>query len=240
MSSEKFDFKQFSVRHSRCAMKVGTDGVLLGAWAQPLFSPDGRGGVNILDIGTGSGLIALMLAQRFPEAIVDAIDVDPSACGQADENVLLSPYSNRINVFEVAFQNYHSDSSYDLIVSNPPYFVDSLKNPDKRRCIARHADALPFKDLFQGAARLLKDNGTFSVILPVDILEQVFAEASISGFFVNCRVDIKTTHRHAAKRSLLAFCKHPADEVFFSVECLQKTDGSRSEWYVNLCDNFYL
>jgi tRNA1Val (adenine37-N6)-methyltransferase len=136
-----FKFKQFEIHQDRCAMKVGTDGVLLGAWAP--------GGKRILDVGSGTGLISLMMAQRFPEAQVRGIDMDGEACEEAAENVAASPFADRVEIECCRLQDYHSEESFDAIVSNPPFFLNSLKNPDSKRTMARHTDSLPFRDLFR-------------------------------------------------------------------------------------------
>ena len=137
MANDYFNFRQFTVRQERCAMKVGTDGTLLGAWA--------HGGSSILDIGVGTGLIALMMAQRFPESHIGGIDIDHEAVEQALENVKASPFRN-IDVVEADAKSY-GGSSFDAIVCNPPYFADSLQSPDMQRTIARHTVSLSFRDL---------------------------------------------------------------------------------------------
>ena len=144
MSNPFFQFKQFTIRHDKCAMKVGTDGVLLGAWAGTESCS------RILDVGTGTGLIALMLAQRS-KAVVDAIDIDADACLQAQENAESSLFAGRINVFHSDLADFAQASThlYGLIVSNPPYFVDSLKCPNLQRNTARHTDTLTLEDLLQ-------------------------------------------------------------------------------------------
>ena len=137
-----FQFRQFFVGQQHCAMKVGTDGVLLGAWA--------TGGHHILDIGTGTGVVALMMAQRFPSADIDAIEVDHDAAEQATDNVRQSPFASRVTVTHTALQNFHPSAPYDSIVCNPPYFLNSLKAPETSRSLARHAgdDSLTFRDIF--------------------------------------------------------------------------------------------
>ena len=144
MANPYFKFKQFTIWHDKCAMKVGTDGALLGAWAAP------KEARNILDIGTGTGLVALMLAQRC-QAFIDAIDIDADACLQAEENVARSPFADRIRVHCCALNDFHpsAPSHYDLIVSNPPYFHQALKCPDPKRNRARHTDTLSLEELFQ-------------------------------------------------------------------------------------------
>ena len=227
-----FDFKQFRIEQDRCAMKVGTDGVLLGAWA--------GGGRRILDIGTGTGLIALMMAQRFPDAALTAIDIDGEACLQARQNVLASLFADRVEVVHSSLQDFHAENRFDSIVSNPPFFEHSLKNPDARKSVARHVDTLPFSDLFDGVSRLLGDDGVFSVIVPKDNLERFCPNAYLSGFYFHRKIKVKTTVRKPAKRCLLAFGKH-APEVLENDEiCLQNDDGNRSAWYQNLTQDFYL
>lgn len=170
-----FQFKEFGIRQEQCGMKVGTDGVLLGAWAW--------GGRRILDIGTGTGLIALMMAQRFGTAQVDAIDVDEDACRQASENIAASPFADRVSVACARLQDYNvGDALYDAIVSNPPFFLETLKSPDPQRAMARHADSLPFADLFAGVARLLSETGVFSVVVPVEAAESLMFEAVLKRF----------------------------------------------------------
>jgi len=160
MSNQFFQFKQFTVFHDRCAMKVGTDGVLLGAWAS--VNKPGR----ILDVGTGSGLIALMLAQRS-NALIDALEIDPESAAQAMENVKRSPWYNRISVVNDSFQNlYHTGLKYDMIISNPPYFSRSLEAPEPKRKMARHNSSLDAETLAQGVSRLLTPEGAFHIIIP--------------------------------------------------------------------------
>ena len=161
MGSDSFRFRQFELRQDRCAMKVGTDGTLLGAWALMPGEASGR----VLDIGTGTGLIALMMAQRYPEAEVTAIDIDAGAVSQARENVAASPFARRVTVMEMALQQMgetspvadQPSSRYDAIVCNPPFFVNSLVCPDARRTAARHASSLPLTDLAAAASVLLSD-----------------------------------------------------------------------------------
>ncbi|WP_039858668.1 tRNA1(Val) (adenine(37)-N6)-methyltransferase, partial [Segatella buccae] len=207
--TDGFRFRQFSVRHDRCAMKVGTDGVLLGAWA-----PGGR---SILDIGTGTGLIALMMAQRFPEAHVTGIDIDGDAALQARENAADSPFAPRIEVAHSSLAGFVAAASpplsFDSIVCNPPFFLHSLKNPDARRSVARHADSLPFADLFRGVAALLAPSGVFSAIVPAEVFEAFTAEASIAGLFVSRLTRVRTTPRKPPKRSLVAFSRLRPDTL---------------------------
>lgn len=155
-----FRFKQFAVRQDRCPMKVGTDGVLLGAWAE--VRPGDR---RMLDVGTGTGLIALMLAQRSA-AWITAVDIDVECATQAAENFAASPWADRLDAVSVAVQRYDPVEKFDLIVSNPPYYVDSLLSPDEGRNTARHAAGLPFGELAAAVVRLLSPGGRFALVLP--------------------------------------------------------------------------
>jgi tRNA1Val (adenine37-N6)-methyltransferase len=164
MPKDSFQFKQFTIRQHLCAMKVGTDGVLLGAWAKA------EDAVHILDIGTGTGLIALMMAQRNPGAIIHAIDIDESACLQAEANASSSPFAERIVVFHAPLSRYASSTAmkYDLLISNPPYFVQSLKGPNLKRNVARHTDSLSLDELIETGKGLLTPTGRLALILPSD------------------------------------------------------------------------
>ena len=227
-----FRFKQFEIEQDRCAMKVGTDGVLLGAWAQ--------GGCRILDIGSGTGLISLMMAQRFPEAEVVGIDMDVDACGQARENVMASPFRDRVEIVCCRLQDFGAIGVFDAIVSNPPFFVDSLKNPDSKRTMARHTDSLPFRDLFAGVKRLLSDDGIFSAIVPVEVVEQFVAESCILGFYLIRKCGVKTVERKQPKRFMLSFAKHRISPYEEHVETMMDSQGNRSEWYRKITEEFYL
>ena len=185
MSNPFFQFKQFTIRHDKCAMKVGTDGVLLGAWA-------GTESCNrILDIGTGTGLIALMLAQRS-KAAIDAIDIEADACLQAQENAESSLFAGRINVFHSDLVDFAQASThlYDLIVSNPPYFVDSLKCPNLQRNTARHTDTLTLEDLLQYSRKLLAPQGRIALILPYDQKDRLTDCIQTQNLFLSKEVSV--------------------------------------------------
>lgn len=218
-----FKFKHFTVRQELCAMKVGTDGVLLGAWA--------RGGGSVLDVGTGTGLIALMMAQRFPQAWITAIDIDEGAVRQAVENVENAGCEERIDVRQERVQDH--EGQYDAIVSNPPFFADSLQAPDAQRNMARHAATLTYAELMQAARRLLKDGGELSVVVPFDYRQRMEDEAIFAGFFTSRVTAVKTVEGKPARRFLLAFRKHPCERVFE-----QMTIGD--EAYRQLTQEFYL
>lgn len=198
MANPYFQFKKFTVWHDRCAMKVGTDGVLLGAWADP------SGAARILDVGTGTGLIALMLAQRS-EAWIDAIDIDRTACGQAEENIRNSPFAGRIGVTSLSLEAYRQTlpAPYNLIVSNPPYFTDSLKCPDTKRTLARHTDTLPLPDLLRDSRALLTPQGRLALILPYNQREYLLACCREASFFVSRETAVLPTPGACPKRLLI-------------------------------------
>lgn len=235
MPNNYFQFKQFTIRQEHTAMKVGTDGVLLGAWAH------GEQARRILDIGTGTGLIALMLAQRFA-AQIDALDIDPTACKEAQQNVEASPWSERITIINRAVQEYAATCSnpYDLIVSNPPFFQQSLKAATAERTKARHTDNLPVEELFASVVKLLAPKGAFEVIIPAESLAQYKQLAAQHKLYNNQLLWVKPTPDKAPKRVLcsFSFTQSSLQEVALVIE-----SGGRhvySEEYLKLTRNFYL
>lgn len=230
--SETFKFKKFTISQDRCAMKVGTDGVLLGAWA--------RGGKRVLDVGSGTGLVSLMMAQRFPLSKVEGVEIDHDAAVQSRENVMASPFNENVEIYESALQDFAPSDRYESIVSNPPFFVNSLASPDKARHIARHADTLPFGDLFAFVAEWLADDGEFSAIIPSDYMESFSSEAYLHGLILTRQYGIKTVERKLVKRYLLAFGKHRKSDYENMTVVLSKEGNKRSEWYENLTKDFYI
>ncbi len=222
-------------------MKVGTDGVLLGAWAgQTVFRQDALPH-SILDIGTGSGLVALMLAQQFPQSTVRAIDIEASAVLQAQENFARSPWAERLAAEEAAVQDYTAAEAFDLVVSNPPYFQNSLKNPDKGRELARHTDSLSYADLVAHTARLLSPTGVAAYILPAEAEDTILRLAAEAGLYPVRLTRVHSKEGKHAKRLLVAFRFLPAPmpvppEVFF----IEGANSPRSEAYAELTREFYL
>ena len=232
MSTDFFAFKQFTVYHDRCAMKVGTDAVLLGAWA------DVSQAQRVLDIGTGTGIIALMLAQRS-EAEITAVDLDESAFIQAKENVHQSPWDERIEVIHQDIRHFFVDKPFDCIISNPPYFVDNLKSPDRQRSLARHTDTLSYRDLLRSVDRLLSDNGKFSVILPSDALD-IFWSTAMEFRLYPCRqMQILTKPLSPVKRIMLELRREPVEYMMERL-VLKDESGTFSEAYRELTREFYL
>ncbi len=208
-------------------MKVGTDGVLLGAWA-PL-------GSRILDVGTGSGLIARMLMQRCPEAEVEGIDIDEATVAQAKEN--------GVRAFQARLQDWKSDigDCYDLIISNPPYFQNSLKNPDRGRELARHTDSLGYEELIAHSARLLKEEGQLALILPAEAEEEIRNLAARYSLFPTHITRVYSKETKPARRVILAFSRK--NSIVGLIEdslVLEDEKGGRSAAYSKLCEEFYL
>ena len=235
MANGYFQFKQFTIRQQHCAMKVGTDGTLLGAWAQA-----SAGSCRVLDIGTGTGLIALMMAQRYPEARAIAIDIDEKAVFQAQENVSASPFADRIKVIEADVQTFEDSEKFDSIVCNPPFFEDSLVCPDPQRTEARHTVSLGYRQLMAAAFRLLKDNGRFSVIIPADCRSRLESEAHLRGFFISRLCSVQTTPKKSPKRYMIEFAKHPVNEIDITNGILEQSPQVRSVWYRELTQEFYI
>lgn len=209
-------------------MKVGTDGVLLGAWA------DVEGDRRILDLGTGSGLIALMLAQRNAEAEIVALDIDEDATIQAQHNFSLSPWRKRLGVVNSNITDYNSERKFTHIVSNPPYFVDSLHSPNAARTAARHSSSLPFSDIVLAAERLLEWGGRLSVILPSDVAA-LFRREAFERLWLSRQLDIVTKPGDEPRRTMMEFvlCSEPR-----MPRCDTMLMGS--EEAIRLTQDFYL
>ena len=209
-------------------MKVGTDGVLLGALA---WGCNGR----ILDIGTGTGLCALMMAQRYPEAAVTGIDIDKEACLQAKDNTSVS---KSITIVNTSLQDYLPEERYDAILSNPPFFEETLGCPDKNRDIARHTSSLPYSLLLSRCKQLLAEDGTLTLIIPFSAIQRMEEECAFHNLFIVKRILIKTTEKKSPKRTLLYLRQHPAPPM--TSERVLMENGQRSQWYAEITKDFYL
>lgn len=236
MANPYFRFKKFTVYHDKCAMKVGTDAVLLGAWADTSFCR------NILDIGTGTGIIALMLAQRS-QATVEAIDIDKEACVQATENAAASPYTERIKVIHASCADFAASNQqkrYDLIVSNPPYFINSLKCPDNKRTVARHTDTLLLSDLIREAQTLLSPSGRIALVLPYEQLEEVKALASANHLYICRQTDVIPTPGAAPKRLLVELSTTEENIKNRDTLTIEEARHQYTPEYIALTKEFYL
>lgn len=231
---KQFHFKQFSVRHDRSGMKVGTDGVLLGAWVHV------QNAKSILDIGTGTGVIALMLAQRTePNITIDAIEIDGDAIEDASENFSSSPWKNRLTLHHKRIQEFNTSEKFDLIVSNPPYFIDSFKPPDDQRVIARHTESLSFPELLKVTEKLLSDKGKLNVVLPYTEGLQFIDMVEKNGFYCSRKWSFRTRKEKAIERFLLEFSRIKTDLDENEI-LLYNSNENWSEKYQKLTRDFYL
>lgn len=235
-----FTFKKFSVNQDRCAMKIGTDGVLLGAWTPLINNP-----YNVLDIGAGTGILSLMLAQRSSTEQIDAIEIDEDAYEQCVENFEASPWGDKLFCFHAGLDEFvdefvdEPEDEYDLIISNPPFYTDDYKSDNSSRDLARFEDALPFEELIEAAALLLSDNGIFSVIIPYKEENRFVTMCKKLDLFPLKITRVKGTPTSEIKRSLLAFCRMEqaplVDELIIEISRHNYTSE-----YIELTKDFYL
>lgn len=232
MSSRLFHLKQFSIDQTHAGMKVGTDSDLLGTMA--------HGGSRILDIGTGTGILTLMMAQRFPDARLTAIEIDENAIIDATVNFSNSPWNDRITLHHIALQDYTPQHKFDAIVCNPPYFDKSLECPDIQRLRARHTSSLPFNTLVDKSYRMLDDGGLFSVCLPPEVLDDFCQLCYKQGFCLIENNIILSLPDNPPKRYILVFQKkgdesssgsRSSSNVKTNTYCMRNADHSYSEWY---------
>ncbi len=236
-SKDFFEYKQFTIDQRHAGMKVGTDSDLLGTLA--------AGGLRILDIGTGTGIISLMMAQRFPTAQITAVEIDDNAVTDAKSNFASSKFGERITLVHKSFQDYikdiiksDEDSLFDCIVCNPPYFEKSTESKDRSRTRARHTSSLPFSVLIEGAFSLLKPGGVFSVCIPPEVLSDFTSQCIIEGFWPQYIYKVKSIPEKEPKRYVLVHNKNRVEKQEFTF-CMRNSDRSRSEWYKGLMKDFH-
>lgn len=236
MSNQPFKFKQFTINQDKCAMKVGTDGVLLGAWASTQHQP-----FSILDIGAGSGLVALMLAQRCNAEVVDALEIDDPAYEQCVSNFENSPWGDRLFCYHASLQEFVTeiDDEYDLIVSNPPFYSEDYKTENEQRDLARFTDAMPFEHLAYSGSKLLSEHGKFVVIIPFKETENFTSLATKYGLHLNEVLEIKGNPNSKIKRSLLEF-SFKENTIKKSSLTIEEGRHEYTEEYKKLTQDFYL
>lgn len=234
MANTYFKFKQFIIHQDQTGMKVGTDGVLLGAWANV------NNAINILDIGTGTGLIAIMCAQRNSKAKIDAIDIDEDAYLQAKYNINESKWNNRISIHNISLQNYNTEIKYDCIISNPPFFNNSTKNITKKKTLARHTDSLNFIDIIDFSIKHLTPNGRLCIILPPIEADIFIKEAVTRRLFLNKKIEIKPNKCKNTKRIMfeLSYFENILINDFLTIETNVRHEYT--DEYQELTKDFYL
>lgn len=240
MGGNTFRFKRFTVGQDGCPMKVGTDGVLLGAWCR-VRQTDKR----LLDIGTGTGVITLMLAQRteIVSSTIDSVELNLQSCLKAQENFNASGWDGRINLHHLPVQEYAAGvqpGTYDNIVSNPPYFIGSLLSPDASRNPARHTGTLSYEDLIAACSAMLAPDGIVSLILPAAEGKIMTGLAEQSGFHVSRRTEVWSTPQSGPKRLLLEFSRQAGEVETSSLIIEDDGPGTFSEEYRTLTRDFYL
>lgn len=232
-----FTFKQFAIEQDRCAMKIGTDGVLLGAWA-----PIDNHPFSILDIGTGTGIIALMLAQRSAAQQIDALEIDEAAYEQATDNFENSPWNDRLFCFHAGLDEFieEPEEEYDLIVSNPPFYSEDYKTENESRDLARFQDAMPFEQLLEAADLLLSEHGIFTVIIPFKEEENFIAFANEFELYPLKITRVKGTPTTEIKRSLLAFSRNETTDLPIDELVIETARHVYTQEYIGLTKDFYL
>lgn len=231
-----FRFKQFNVSQDKCAMKIGTDGVLLGAWTSIKNNP-----FSILDIGAGTGIISLQMAQRSDAEIIDAIEIDENAYEQCVENFENSDWSDRLFCYHASLDEFveEIDDEYDLIISNPPFYSENYKSPNDARDKARFADALPFEDLIAGVSKLLSEAGNFSVILPKKEGQVFIKIAKTFNLFPKRICNVKGHALSQIKRVMIEFSFKKQDPKIEEL-IIEKSRHVYTPNYIKLVGDFYL
>lgn len=234
--NEAFKFKQFTIEQDRCAMKIGTDGVLLGAWVSLKNDP-----IAILDIGSGTGIIALQLAQRSNAEIIDAIEIDANAYEQCVDNFENSPWGDRLFCYHASLDEFveEVDDKFDLIISNPPFYSEDYKSDNENRDLARFNDALPFDELIESASMLLSDEGVFSVIIPRKEEEYFIKMASEVNLFPTRICRVRGTISTEEKRSMLEFSFDKSNPKMENL-VIEISRHNYTEDYQGLVKDFYL
>ena len=231
-----FVFKQFEVHQDKCAMKIGTDAVLLGSWTSITSNP-----FSILDIGAGTGILGLMLAQRSNAELIDAIEIDDDAYEQCVDNFEASPWGDRLFCYHASLEEFvdEIEDTYDLIICNPPFYSDDYKSEDSQRDLARFNDAMPFKHLMESVSKLLSEDGIFSIIVPFKEEAEIIKLAQNFNLHPNIILQVKGNPNSGVKRSLLEFSFRES-EVKKEHLIIETERHQYTKDYINLTKDFYL
>ena len=236
MSTKPFQFKQFTVNQDKCAMKIGTDAVLLGSWTDVSFNPD-----RILDIGSGTGILALMMAQRSPAMLIDAIELEDLAFEQCVENFENSSWSDRLFCYHSSIQEFTDkiNEKYDLIICNPPFYQEDYQSNDIKRNKSRFNDSMPFKSLIRCVSHLLSNNGFFSVIVPFSAENTVIDFAYSEHLFPSRILRLKGNPTTKTVRSLIEFSFQKSD-IHIEELIIETSRHQYTKDYIELTKDFYL
>jgi ribosomal protein L11 methyltransferase (prmA) len=220
-----FHFKEFSIIQEVSSMKVGTDSVILGAWT-PAYEPQ-----RILDIGAGTGILSLMMAQRFPTASIHSIEIDPETAEECKQNITLSPWKERISVFQMDIRNFSASNSYDLILSNPPFFSEDTHSPNQKRSLARASHSLPFAQLLNCVNKFLSPQGNFSVVIPYKEETSFLQEATYYSLYPLQKLYLKGTPSSPIKRSFLLLSHQQVTQILIKLLIVEKERHQYTEEY---------
>ncbi len=233
MSNTYFQFKQFTIHQANTPMKVGTDGVLLGAWTD-ISKRD-----KILDVGAGTGLLSLMLAQRNPKAFITAVEIDRDSYIEAKENIEQSIFKQRIELFHTSFQDYNATDKYDLVICNPPFFKPTYLSGDEKRDVARQRINFEITDFFEFTFNITNEEGEVVVVYPFEQLEYITKTAAAKKFFIKRQCLVKGNHNKTFKRVLLQFSKQE-EKVELSELCIENERHQYTDEFTELVKGFYL
>lgn len=238
MSNHFFQFKKFKIEQEHCAMKVCTDACLFGAWmVEYLLLQEFSNQIQILDIGTGTGLLSLMAAQEI-NCKIDAIEIDEAAAHQATFNFVDSTFCSKLNLILADIKNWNSDKTYDIIISNPPFFENDLASPDAKRNLALHSSALTLKDLIGISEKKLNENGIIALLIPFQRKAEMLELAAINGLKLIANADIKQTPQHPYFRSFLAFSRNAKN--LQSEQIIIQDNRVYTDRFIKLLKNYYL
>jgi tRNA1Val (adenine37-N6)-methyltransferase len=238
MPNNYFQFKQFTIQQDQCAMKVTTDGCLFGGYIAHTIVNCQLTIDNCLDIGTGTGLLSLMFAQKLNTQI-DAVEMDPAAYIQAKENFNQSPWNERLHIFNADILQFEANKKYDCIISNPPFFEDDLVSPDSNKNNAKHATALTLKEMIKVINHYLKEDGIFSVLLPYHREAYFEKEAAQLGFYLYEKLNVRQTPTHNFFRSILSFSRKQSS-VIINQLTIKGNDGTYTDDFTALLKDYYL
>jgi tRNA1Val (adenine37-N6)-methyltransferase len=239
MPNDFFRFKQFTIHQQYCAMKVCTDACLFGAWTASTITTGKLPASYILDIGAGTGLLSLMLAQQLNSSIIHAVEIDAAAAKEAGENFVASPWGEQLYIFNTAIQSFSQAQQYDFIITNPPFFQNDLASPNAQRNVALHSHQLSLEELITAIQTYLSAHGHFAVLLPYHRTQSFEALAQHAGFYLLQKSLVQQTPKHAPFRSMLLFGREQKTCEQTTI-IIKETLGNYTEGFIRLLKDYYL